>query len=385
MSGAPALDWSTPAFAHMKPWRVRQIRRPRSARSSSVVSSSTAWTWRASLPCSAASARARSPGSTSASARRRPSAFETTLCATTSTSPAPSGGSSRAPASSAARSSPGRTSGRPGSGSSVSHRLGRVRGGDPVEQRARARRAAGARGQRGAQRGEVARACRRRARARAGADPHARACGVGERRVAGERPGPKAGSSAAGGAISSAFVPAPWRSGTITTPGARRGQQLRDLVRLERRAVTGHEQHPLRAALQRRATPAAGRRGLAGLLGIVHDRGARRSAAPRRQRLRGHDEHAVEPLDRPSASSTSAAIAAPAPAAARRPRPRRAAAWRGRSDLTGRTASVRTPGTLPTQRGGEFERLARHAPPGLGVGHLDVGLERRDLASRARR
>ena len=66
VSGAPALDWSTPAFAHVKPWRVRQIRRPWSARSSSVVSSRTAWTWRGSLPCSAASAgRARR-------ARRRP-------------------------------------------------------------------------------------------------------------------------------------------------------------------------------------------------------------------------------------------------------------------------------------------------------------------------
>ena len=36
MSGAPALDWSTPAFAHVKPWRVRQIRRPWSARRSSA-------------------------------------------------------------------------------------------------------------------------------------------------------------------------------------------------------------------------------------------------------------------------------------------------------------------------------------------------------------
>ena len=39
VSAAPALDRSTPAFAHTKPWRVRQIRRPRSARSSSVLSS----------------------------------------------------------------------------------------------------------------------------------------------------------------------------------------------------------------------------------------------------------------------------------------------------------------------------------------------------------
>ena len=44
--------------------------------------------WRGSLPCSAASSRARSPGTTSARATTRPSALETTLCATTSTSPA---------------------------------------------------------------------------------------------------------------------------------------------------------------------------------------------------------------------------------------------------------------------------------------------------------
>ena len=42
---------------------------------------------RGSLRCSAASARARSPGSISSSRRTRPSAFETTLCASTSTSP----------------------------------------------------------------------------------------------------------------------------------------------------------------------------------------------------------------------------------------------------------------------------------------------------------
>src|SRR5215212_10122696 len=158
-SGAPAFERSTPAFAHVKPWRVRQMSRPRSARRSSAVSSRMAWTWRGSLWCSAASARARSPGSTAASARRRPSALEPTLWATASTSPGPSGGTRRAAAvpSSAARSSPGRTSGSAGSGSTASAATsGGVCGGDAVEQRPRPRRPARARRERAAQRGEVA-------------------------------------------------------------------------------------------------------------------------------------------------------------------------------------------------------------------------------------
>ena len=70
--GAPALEASTPALAHTKPWRVRQISRPASARTSSAASERTTSTRRGSLPCSAASARARSPGATSASAHDAP-------------------------------------------------------------------------------------------------------------------------------------------------------------------------------------------------------------------------------------------------------------------------------------------------------------------------
>ena len=61
--GREALDWSTPAFAHTNPWRVSQISTPSRARSSSADSSSTTCTRRASLPCSPAARRARSPGS----------------------------------------------------------------------------------------------------------------------------------------------------------------------------------------------------------------------------------------------------------------------------------------------------------------------------------
>ena len=62
VSGAPALEASTPALAQTKPCSVRQIRRPASARTSSAVSDRTTSTWRGSLPCSAASASARGPG-----------------------------------------------------------------------------------------------------------------------------------------------------------------------------------------------------------------------------------------------------------------------------------------------------------------------------------
>src|SRR4051794_1485575 len=86
------------------------MRTPRSARSSSAVSSSTTCTARGSLSCAAASSRARSPGSTSARRRNRPSALDTTLWATTTTSwDARSAGA--AASMSPARSSPGRTSG----------------------------------------------------------------------------------------------------------------------------------------------------------------------------------------------------------------------------------------------------------------------------------
>ena len=64
-------------------------------------------------------------------------------------------------------------------------------------------------------------------------------------------PGPKLGSIASGGLSSSALVPVPWRSGTITTPElllVPAAQQARDLAGVEQRRVAGHEQHALEAA-----------------------------------------------------------------------------------------------------------------------------------------
>ena len=87
-SGGPTFDWSTPAFAMMKPSLCSTISTPRRARTTRTDSDRTTSTSRGSLPTSAASATARAEGSIVARSTRRPSAFETIFCATTSTSPA---------------------------------------------------------------------------------------------------------------------------------------------------------------------------------------------------------------------------------------------------------------------------------------------------------
>ena len=53
-----------PALAQTKPWRVSTIRTPRSARSTSPLSSRISSTRAGSLPSTAASSRASAPGST---------------------------------------------------------------------------------------------------------------------------------------------------------------------------------------------------------------------------------------------------------------------------------------------------------------------------------
>ena len=62
MSGAGAFEASTPAFAHTKPWRVRQMSTPRSARRTSLGLVEHDLEERGSLSCSPASASARAPG-----------------------------------------------------------------------------------------------------------------------------------------------------------------------------------------------------------------------------------------------------------------------------------------------------------------------------------
>ena len=284
---------STPAFAHTKPWRVRQISRPRSARSSSADSSRTTCTCRGSLPCSAASARARAPARRRRAPARGPRPSRPPCARSRARRPARAASNRAGGGSSAARSSPGadlREAGERVEGDRAVTRACRK----PLEQRARARRAglrrAGAPS--AAPRGR--RACRRRARATAAARraraPRRRSrARHGGRTSPGRRPAPSPSAASS----SSAFVPEPWRSGTITTPAPPAGEQRVDLGRVERRAVPGNEQDPLGAPLARRprcrarqprtAPPRRGR--------------ARRSIPPRRasaRRLGGHHDHAVE-------------------------------------------------------------------------------------------
>src|SRR5439155_2134704 len=108
MSGSGAFEPSTPAEAQTKPCRVSAITSGGRVRTSRALSPRITSSRRGSSP--AARSRACADGSTSARRTTRPSALETTLCATTITSPS---SSSTAAAISAATSSPSPTSGIP--------------------------------------------------------------------------------------------------------------------------------------------------------------------------------------------------------------------------------------------------------------------------------
>ena len=88
-SAGPTFDWSTPAFAMMKPSLCSTIRTPRRARTMRTDSDRMTSTSRGSLSISAASFSALAEGSIVARSTTRPSAFDTIFCATTSTSLAP--------------------------------------------------------------------------------------------------------------------------------------------------------------------------------------------------------------------------------------------------------------------------------------------------------
>ena len=124
-SAASRFDWSMPALAMIRPWRVATISTLGLARSTSTASRRMASTRRASLPVICASSRASSLGSSAARSTSRPSAFDTILLVTTTMSrergatPSPSS----AAISSAARSSPACTCGMPPSVTMVSPEL----------------------------------------------------------------------------------------------------------------------------------------------------------------------------------------------------------------------------------------------------------------------
>src|SRR2546429_2216345 len=108
VSGSGAFEASTPAEAQTKPGRVSAITSGARVRRIRALSRRITSSRRGSS--FAARSRAWAEGSTSASRTTRPSALETTLCATTTTSPS---SRSAAAAISSARSSPSRTSGSP--------------------------------------------------------------------------------------------------------------------------------------------------------------------------------------------------------------------------------------------------------------------------------
>src|SRR5438067_600780 len=109
--GRGAFEESTPADAQMNPCRVSAITSGGRTRTISTDSRRIASTRRGSR--SPASSRARADGSMSSRRTTRPSAFDTTFCASTTMS---SSSSSTAPATRPPRSSPSPTSGIPTSG-----------------------------------------------------------------------------------------------------------------------------------------------------------------------------------------------------------------------------------------------------------------------------
>ena len=108
------FERSTPAFAQMNPWRVSTISARSVIRITRLDSRNTISTNRGSARIVRAQLRARAEGFTSRKRITRPSAFETTFCARTRTSPLRNSSSSRRSAAEikSARSSPGFTSGR---------------------------------------------------------------------------------------------------------------------------------------------------------------------------------------------------------------------------------------------------------------------------------
>ena len=195
-------------------------------------------------------------------------------------------------------------------------------------------------------------------------------------------PGPNAGAITVGGASSSAFVPEPWRSGTITTPGSGR-------CRAARRPRPGRApgSRPARAArARRRARPRRGRRARRPPTGPPR-RGRARPRRPARAPCppaRSSADTTITPSSprtAPSASSTSRhRLGQRAPLGAATASPSRCLARP--KDLMGRTASGAhaRPRRYPRRAAANDQRLERDAPAGVGVGHLDVGLERRHAA-----
>ena len=253
-----------PALAQTKPWWVSTISTPRSARSTSRLSSRISSTRAGSLPSDRGeAARLARRASHRGERRTRPSALETTFCEMTRTSPSRSSarrGDLAADAHPLARTPAGR---RPPTRmlrplahmpSALAVRRARPRARPPAPGSGRRRRPG----------------CRGRAPARAAPRPPK---GMPASRAAAtwraQLPSPKAGAIAPGGASARALVPVPWRSGTIADVArGQPGQQAVELTRVEQRAVAGEQDDAGRARRlgardpgQRRLDVAARRRG----------------------------------------------------------------------------------------------------------------------------
>ena len=244
MSGSLALDASTPAFAHTNPWRVRQMSRPGvGAHDLGRLRQHDLDVARVLAVLGGHRAAPARPGSTSASRTIRPSALETTLCAiATHVGPAPA--RRRRPAAPPDRPPAGSPAGpgpRAAQATAASSSSARVRTAPP------GRAAEGA-----AQRREVVRRVDvELERARVG-DVERRAGGRGERR-GGARTTPRRTPAPSRPAASAAARSCPCRGGRGRSRRRRRSaSSALHLGRVERRAVAGHEQHPLGAALERR-------------------------------------------------------------------------------------------------------------------------------------
>ena len=284
-----ALEASTPAFAHTKPWRVRQISTPaRRARLGRLVEDhlhERAGPCRARSASSAARARRRRRRG-----RRRAPPPSTPPCAR----PRPRRRSQAAGAPAAPRSArrgrrPGRPPGAPGSGDERAARVIRR------PHAARARRAC-----RGARARRVARAPRRSAARSSGVstssisdgtsrDPVHHARRLGGRTWRARLSGPKLGSNASGGVEQQRVRARPVAVGHDHDLASRRRarQQRVDLGRVEQRRVARHEQHARRSrARERPRDRRAARRPTGRLARVVattwRRRRARRPRAPGR-------------------------------------------------------------------------------------------------------
>ncbi len=281
---------------------------PSRARTSSADSSSTAWTRRGSLRCSAAE-RARPLARLDLLEPPHPALGLRHDLVRDHEHVAAARSAGAASASSAPRSSPGRTSGSAREGvegerlgqAGTARRARRPRAVELAQRSARGGRLAApaARGPPSARRGR--RRCPRRAAAWARGPPRApRPPPAPPPRAARGCPGPKLGSIASGGLSSSAFVPSPWRSGTITTPSRSSRsapEQRRELGRVEQRGVARHEQHSVEAACLGVADADHRGRRLARLLGVAQHPHPLAEGGCLRHAVGGHHGHRIERSD----------------------------------------------------------------------------------------